>query len=236
MRLTEELINRQRSLCHLNILGDLEIDFCGFQIPLIENLNILNDSYDTINLTDNELRNLNNFPLMIRLKTLILCNNYIDNIDESFSQNLLSLQSLILINNCIHSLNILNNLKYLKNLETITLLDNPVIHEKFYRLYLIFLLPKLKFIDFQKITILEREISNKTFNSKAGKILLNELMNQKTSINNNNNNNNNDNIQDKKKYTDNQKKMIRNAIANAQSKQEVDSIEEQLELGTFQFQ
>ncbi len=230
MRLTEELINHQRSLCHLNVLGDLEIDFCGFQIPLIENINILNDSYDTVNLNDNEIRELNNFPLMIRLKHLIMCNNYIDSIDISFGNNLLSLQSLILTNNRIESLNILYNLKNLKNLESITLLDNPVTVDKAYRFYLIYILPKLKFIDFQKVTNSEREMANNTFGSRNGEILSNLI------TNNNNDKDNKDNkLSEKKKYTDQQKKIIRNAIANAQSKEELDKIEEELEKGIFQF-
>lgn len=51
--------------------------FAGYKIPVLENLGATLDQFDTIDLSDNEIRKLDGFPLLKRLKTLLLNNNRI---------------------------------------------------------------------------------------------------------------------------------------------------------------
>lgn len=57
------------------------------------------DSFDVIDLSDNELRKLGNFPMMRRLKTLLLHNNQIARIDSDIGEHLPALETLMLTNN-----------------------------------------------------------------------------------------------------------------------------------------
>lgn len=47
----------------------------GYKIPVIENLGATLDQFDAIDFSDNEIRKLDGFPLLKRLKTLLMNNN-----------------------------------------------------------------------------------------------------------------------------------------------------------------
>lgn len=49
----------------------------GYKIPVIENLGATLDQFDAIDFSDNEIRKLDGFPLLRRLKTLLVNNNRI---------------------------------------------------------------------------------------------------------------------------------------------------------------
>ena len=49
----------------------------GYKIPVIENLSVLYDQFDTIDFCDNDIRKLDGFPVMKRLKSILLNNNRI---------------------------------------------------------------------------------------------------------------------------------------------------------------
>lgn len=49
----------------------------GYKIPVLENLGATLDQFDTIDFSDNEVRKLDGFPLLRRLKTLLMNNNRI---------------------------------------------------------------------------------------------------------------------------------------------------------------
>lgn len=51
--------------------------FLGYKIPQIENMGATLDQFDTIDFSDNDLRRLDGFPHLIRLKCLLLNNNRI---------------------------------------------------------------------------------------------------------------------------------------------------------------
>lgn len=53
--------------------------FCdtGYKIPLIENLGATLNQFDTIDFTDNDIRRLDGFPILTKLKSLLLNNNRI---------------------------------------------------------------------------------------------------------------------------------------------------------------
>lgn len=173
MRLTLDLIEHATSF--MNPLGERELDlrgtkkmscvygYCNFwvanKIPGIENLGTTRDRHDTIDLSDNELRKLENFPLMKRLTCLLLANNFIRKI-EPLDTKLPYLHTLILTNNLIEDIKDIESLKNMKHLKTLSLIGNPVASKMNYRLSMIKCFPQLHVLDFQKIA------------SKVGRLLL----------------------------------------------------------------
>ena len=52
-------------------------------LPAIENFGVLRDKYDSIDLSDNEIRKLDNFPMMLKATSFLLSNNLISKIGET---------------------------------------------------------------------------------------------------------------------------------------------------------
>lgn len=97
VKLTAELV--QQSLQYTNPCRDRELDLrgnffsiltnfmclslsqvqyiLGYKIPQIENMGATSDQFDCIDLSDNDIRKLDGFPLLKRLKCLLLNNNRI---------------------------------------------------------------------------------------------------------------------------------------------------------------
>eukprot|EP01090_Pellita_catalonica_P012951 TRINITY_DN2961_c0_g1_i1.p1 TRINITY_DN2961_c0_g1~~TRINITY_DN2961_c0_g1_i1.p1 ORF type:complete len:120 (+),score=14.26 TRINITY_DN2961_c0_g1_i1:193-552(+) len=117
MRLTADLILESPSF--LNPLQERELDLRGRKIAAIENLGATRDQYDTIDFTDNEIKKLENFPELQRLKMLLLANNKITSIALSFPENLPNLNHINLANNRIKHLAELKPLTQCKDLSLI---------------------------------------------------------------------------------------------------------------------
>ncbi|KAM6058929.1 U2 small nuclear ribonucleoprotein A' isoform 1-T1 [Chlamydotis macqueenii] len=75
VKLTAELI--EQAAQYTNAVRDRELDLRGYKIPVIENLGATLDQFDAIDFSDNEIRKLDGFPLLRRLKTLLMNNNRI---------------------------------------------------------------------------------------------------------------------------------------------------------------
>ncbi len=73
VKLTTDLV--EGAMQYTNPLKDRELDLRGYKVPAIENLGSTLDQFDTIDFTDNEIRKLDGFPLLQRLKALILTDN-----------------------------------------------------------------------------------------------------------------------------------------------------------------
>jgi U2 small nuclear ribonucleoprotein A' len=106
MRITIELI--QRSPQYVNPLGEREICFRGLKIPLIENLGAtlvrpIQDQYEVIDLTNNELTRLEETAPLRHLTTFLLANNHISKISPDFGKELPYLENLILTNNKVQA-------------------------------------------------------------------------------------------------------------------------------------
>ena len=134
-----------------NPLREREIKLRAYKIPAIENLGATQDQFDTIDLSDNEIRKLENFPLLRRVKTLLLSNYLIFRIGEDLKDSLPALHTLMLANNNILNLQDLIPLSNLSKLERLVLIENNVTKQPNYRLFVINLLPKLLVLDFKKV-------------------------------------------------------------------------------------
>ena len=133
MRLTAELITSSEQ--RTNPLGEREIILRGLAIPVIEHLGVTRDAFDAVDLTDNRLSRLENFPRLLRLRSLSLSGNVIESIDSNnMSKNLPNLKYLDMSYNCISTLLEVSNLGKafntgnLKNgkLEILNLHGNPI--------------------------------------------------------------------------------------------------------------
>lgn len=163
MKITADLIDL--SARFTNCLKERELDLRGNKIPVIENLAITRDKYDTIDLSNNELRLLNNFPTLSNLKTLYCANNFIVKLDNDLVGRLPGLETLVLANNRLDDFESIANLSLFPKLHTLSLVDNVVCKRPNYRLYVISRCPRLKFLDFNKVTVREREEAGKMFST-----------------------------------------------------------------------
>ncbi|CAI7571368.1 unnamed protein product [Penicillium discolor] len=174
MRLTAELI--QSSLTYINPLTDRELDLRGHKIPTIENLGIAKDQ-DAIDFTDNDISSLGNFPHFPRLRTLLLARNRINHIQPALATSVPNLTTLVLTDNNVSELADLDPLRTLGRLTHLSLLQNPVTRKENYRYWLIWRIPSVRFLDFQKVTDAERATAKELFgtyeapSSLASKIL-----------------------------------------------------------------
>jgi len=149
MRITADLI--LRSPVFINPVKDREIDLRGNKIAVIENLGVTQDQFDTIDLSDNEIKKLENFPFFRRLRTILLNNNRLNRIQTRLGEVLPNIETLVLTNNRFTKFKDLEPLGDLMSLRCLSLLENPVTKQPNYRLYVIHLLPNLRLLDFQKI-------------------------------------------------------------------------------------
>mmetsp|Transcript_55618 Transcript_55618/g.130309 ORF Transcript_55618/g.130309 Transcript_55618/m.130309 type:complete len:223 (+) Transcript_55618:252-920(+) len=208
MRITPDLVACAPQFT--NPMKEREIKLRAYKIPAIENLGATQDQFDTIDLSDNEIRKLENFPLLRRVKTLMLANNLIFRIGEDLKDVLPSVHTLMLANNSILNLRDLNPLVNLPALQRLVLIDNNVTKQPNYRLYVINLLPGLMVLDFARIKPKEREEAKRVFAEGANGAMV---------------------VEEPAKPTQEQITAIKAAIQNAQTLEEVSKLEAKLKAG-----
>ncbi|CAL4937120.1 unnamed protein product [Urochloa decumbens] len=151
----------------LRKLTSLLLSFAaGNKIAVIENLGATEDQFDTIDLSDNEIVKLENFPYLNRLGTLLVNNNRITRINPNLGEFLLKLHTLVLTNNRLTNLAEIDPLASLPKLQYLSLLDNTVTKQTDYRLYVIHKLKHLRLLDFKKVKQQERVAAAQKFHSK----------------------------------------------------------------------
>jgi U2 small nuclear ribonucleoprotein A' len=131
---------------------------------------------DTIDLCDNEIAVLDNFPLLPRLRTLLLCNNRIHEIATRLGSQLPGLETLVLTNNTLAQLMHLEPLRACTQLRYLSLLDNPIVHVEHYRLWVVWRLPQLRVVDFTRIKEQERVQAKQLFGDKRPNALAKSIL------------------------------------------------------------
>ncbi|CAF3990738.1 unnamed protein product, partial [Adineta steineri] len=178
VRLTPEVIEVAPQ--YLNPVGQYELSLRDLKLPVIENLGATLNQFDTIDLTNNDLRKLDDFPYLPKLKTLYLANNHITRIAENLDKYIPNLDTLILNNNLLQVLTDVDPLATLSKLAHISFARNPIAMLKDYRLYVIHMLPNLRTLDFNRITQKEREAACKIYKFKLNKKTKQKQKNIKT--------------------------------------------------------
>ena len=164
MRLTPELIESAPQ--GLNCNGDRSLILRNHGITAIENMAMARDRYDLIDLSGNAITRLaEGFPPFSRLKILLLGSNLITTIGKGLAASLPNLQTLVLSENRIETIEALNleELSKLGKLEVLALNNNPIARLRDLRLMLLKHVPSLRYINFVRVRKVEREASEKMF-------------------------------------------------------------------------
>lgn len=165
MRLNADMISR--SPAFFNAMKDRELDLRGNKIAVIENLAATQDQFDSLDLSDNEIRKLECMAVLPRTKMLLFSNNQINRIAENLGRAFPNLEHLVLTNNRFTTLKELEPLAMLPSLKMLSMVDNPVTKQQHYRAFLIAMLPKLRVLDFQKVKPAERQAAEATYGAAS---------------------------------------------------------------------
>ncbi|BGP13260.1 hypothetical protein JCM10213_004970 [Rhodosporidiobolus nylandii] len=169
VRLDADLLAVQPS--YLNPLNDRELDLRGLKIPAIENLGVTKDQLDSLDLTDNAITSVSNFPLLRRLSHLLLANNPVRTVSQSVATSLPNLRSLTLTNSAVpkEALAVLGDtLGRCKKLESLSLRGAPVAQAEHYKDWIVFRCKKLRVLDFERVKQADRERANSLFQTPTG--------------------------------------------------------------------
>ncbi|ESL11463.1 U2 small nuclear ribonucleoprotein 40k Da [Trypanosoma rangeli SC58] len=182
MRLTVDIIRRAPQFT--NTLLQREIDLRGLGLTVLDErpLQLLNDSFDVLNLSQNPLVRLEYFPsgigagtaskaggtvsvdpgrrMMLRLQSLIVHRNRLSHVSEGTCAALLpNMRAFLADYNDFRELRDLLFLSHWQKLEILSIEHNPVTqHESEVRLraFVVFLCPKLKLVNYQRVTQVDR--------------------------------------------------------------------------------
>ncbi|GAP84710.1 putative U2 small nuclear ribonucleoprotein A [Rosellinia necatrix] len=160
MRLTAELL--QNSPSWLNALKERELDLRGHRIPAIENLGVAGPQ-DAIDLVDNDIQVLGNFPLSPRIHTLLLARNRVASIQPTLVNSIPNLTNLQLESNNLNELADLDPLGSFPRLTHLVLRDNPVTKKEHYRYWVLWRCPSVRFLDYAKVKDAERQHAEELF-------------------------------------------------------------------------
>lgn len=157
MRLTSETVLYAQQ--GLNCIGDRELVLRNKAIPVIENLAVARDGFDTIDLSANMISIVGDgFPPFPRLQSLYLGANRIIRIQKGLADSLPNLRVLVLTSNRLGTLDDLNLPELSRmQLEVLSVLDNPVASLSGTRQKIIDSLPSLAVLNFTKVTQSERK-------------------------------------------------------------------------------
>jgi U2 small nuclear ribonucleoprotein A' len=225
MRLTAELLLSVNG--HLNALKDRECMLRGMGISAIENLAVLQDQFDLIDLSDNEILKLENLPRIKRLSAIFLANNSVSRVSKGLGAMVPQMKVLDLTKNQLRNLSEIKNISEFQQLEHLSLAGNPVALKPNYRLFVISCMKTLKFLDFQRVTETERQSARELFSGAQGAELMKAVDEEATAE-----------VEGgaAPQLTAEEKAQVRAAISAAVSKADLDRIELQVQTGTFPFQ
>ena len=96
-------------------------------------------------------------PPLLRLRTLLLGNNRVSKVEDGWTEMCPGLENLVLTNNRLSRFEEIEKLAFCKSLVRLTLIGNIVTNLPNYRLFVVFKMPSLRVLDFQKVTQAERK-------------------------------------------------------------------------------
>ena len=184
---------------------------------------------------------------MSRVSTILLISNSITriNMNQDTCQNIPNLKHLILTNNKILNFTEIYNIAHFKGLESLSLLENPIVLQYEYRYYIINKIPTIKMIDFVKVKQNERDESKKWSKSKDGKAFIAQIQADAITINAITTNIDSTTpsystlptvqstpsaVPIRRIFSDDEKRQIREAVEAATTPVEMDAIEKQIKV------
>ncbi|KAL3102171.1 hypothetical protein niasHS_003580 [Heterodera schachtii] len=211
----------------INPCKQREISLRNLQIPTIENLGVTRDQFDVIDLSDNNIRKLDNLPRLKRLETLLLHNNRVDFISKEIGDQLTKLSTLVLTNNNLAQLGDIDVLASCPRLEYLSLQGNPLTHLPKYRQYVIYKLKNVRVLDYKRIRLAERQAAKKLFKGESGARLKSELVKRSQQISEGGA----ETEQPPKKRATEEQKKIRELISGAKTLVDVERVQQILQSG-----
>lgn len=212
----------------------------GNNIPLIENLGVTRDLNDSIDLTDNNITILGNFPRLVRLRSLLIARNRISHIHPTtFASSVPNLEMLVLSNNHIANLSDLIPVSQLPSLTFLSLIDNPVTHKEYYRSWVIWQNPHIRVLDFQKVKDSERKHAIQLFGTSHDRPtelavqILGSSKSRTFTINTDDASSGSGRLGSRNKLSESEKEKLRQQLKNATSLAEISRIEQTLKSGYF---
>ncbi|KAI5954949.1 LEA1 [Candida jiufengensis] len=233
MKLTSQQINDAPII--LNIENKLTLLLRNLNITEINNLQITNNKFQVIDLTNNDLIKLDNIPKNFdNLETLLLANNNITYIDEEYFPSENHIKSISLMNNNIYRFQKCFYDKF-QNLENLILLGNPITNLENYRLFMIWLVPSLKVLDLEKVKPKEKEESEKLYGENRIQfgVKAEKMINKFNTISNGVSKDEKQMNTVVKKLTDQEKKELLSKLQNCDSIEEIEKIETALREGVI---
>lgn len=217
VRLTADLVRYAPQT--LNTLKERELDLRGNKIPAVENLAVTMDGFDNLDLSDNEIRRLDNFPRMQRLSTLFVNNNHLVRIGADIGEIFPNIYILMFTGNKFQNLYEIDPLGAMKKLTMLSLIGNPVVRQPHYRLYVIFKIPSLKSLDFKRVSKTERGEAQTMFADRAMPTAADRQAASAVPSRV---------VERTQKLTAEQQTLIKQAISKAQTNEDVDRLERML--------
>lgn len=215
---------------YINPMHQRELLLRGHKIPVIENLGVTKDLNESIDLTDNDIRVLGNFPRLLKLKTLLISKNRISHIQSDLSEALPNIENLVLSSNQLSQLSDIDPLSGFTKLTHLSLIDNPVVNLDYYRLYVVWRNPSIRVLDFVKVKDAERSRAKELFGPSMDKptSLATQIMGSKSKT-----------IQStgekqaSRQLTEEEKEDIRQKLKVATSLEEVEKLHQVLRTGVL---
>ncbi|KAH8681523.1 leucine-rich repeat-domain-containing protein [Xylariales sp. PMI_506] len=232
MRLTVELL--QNSPSWLNALKERELDLRGHRIPAIENLGVAGPQ-DAIDLVDNDIQFLGNFPLSPRIRTLLLARNRISSIQPTLVNSIPMLTNLQLESNDLKELADLDALGAFPRLTHLVLKDNPVTKKEHYRYWVLWRCQAVRFLDYEKVKLAERQRATELFGTPEEPTdLASTIMGIKSKTFDVSQSNGSGGLPSRLsriKLTEKEKKRLKDMIKNATSLEEITRLETMIREG-----
>jgi U2 small nuclear ribonucleoprotein A' len=188
--------------------------------------------HDAIDLTDNDIQVLGNFPLSPRITTLLIGRNRIANIHPSMTKAIPNLTNLVLASNNLQELADLDVLATFPRLTHLVLADNPVAKKENYRYWAVWKCPSVRFLDYAKVKQAERERGAELFGTAEEPTdLALQIMAKKTTSFEASANGQPTSKLSRIKLTDKERTQLQERIKNATSLQEIIALEKELNEG-----
>ncbi|KAI1728004.1 leucine-rich repeat domain-containing protein [Ditylenchus destructor] len=227
VRISVDLVNDAYQF--VNTVKQREICLRNLQIPTIENLGVTKDQFDAIDLSDNNIRKLENLPMLKRLESILLHNNHIQQIDRKVGEQVPNLKTLVLTNNNIAELGDIDSLASCTKLEYLSLIGNPLTHKQHYRQYVIYKLKSVRVLDFRRIKEEERKAAKKLFKGSTGQKLRAEVVKESRPLTDE------DRIVQVKSRSAEEQEKIKKMIKEARTLSEVENLSNMLQTGQMWF-
>lgn len=144
--------------------GRLTLVLRDNNIAYIENLASSGDVYAAVDLSNNDIAEVAGLGGLPTLHTVLLANNRITRVAQG---ERCAVRALLLAQNRLASFSALAQLRQFPQLENLLMVGNPVTAQEQYRVHVVLLVPLLRVLDGEKVTLEERRAAERYQEAKT---------------------------------------------------------------------